>query len=192
ETPDEMIVKLQKKYEQIQSFSAEFDQMFRGHNVQLRESGIVMMKKPGKMYWEYRQPMRKLFIADGKKSYFYVPRDKQVIVSDLELNSAPTPLLFLVGKGNIKEDFEVELEQEENPLQAGNLLIRLTTKRPQGEFSHVILEFNPSSYLIQRLIVIEPIGNRNEYILTNLRENIRIPDRQFRFKVPAGAEVLHQ
>ncbi|MDA2935201.1 outer membrane lipoprotein chaperone LolA [Acidobacteria bacterium AH-259-D05] len=182
--------RLQKKYEELESFSADFDQVFRSQNVQLWESGILMMKKPGKMYWEYRQPTSKFFIADGKKSYFYVPRDKQVIVTDWELTNIQAPLLFLLGKGNIQEDFNVELEQQEKVLQEANLLIRLTPKQPQAEFSHLILEVNSSSYLIQRLIVTEPIGNRNEYIISNFRENIRISDRQFDFKMPSGVEVM--
>ena len=192
QTPDELIVRLQQKYEALESFSADFEQMFQGGNVQLRESGIVKMKKPGKMYWEYQQPTPKIFIADGKKSYFYLPQDKQVIVSDLDLDNASTPLLFLVGKGKIKEEFHVKVEETEKPLQAENLLVRLTPKQPQGGYSHLILEIDPSSYLIYRLIVIEPIGNRNEYVMKNFRENIRISDGQFNFKLPKGVEVISQ
>ncbi len=192
QAPDEVIAKLQQKYEALESFSADFEQMFQGGGVQLRESGIVKMKKPGKMYWEYQQPTPKLFIADGKKSYFYLPQDKQVIVSDLDLDNASTPLLFLVGKGKIQEDFQVELEEAEKPLQAENLLVRLTPKQLQGGYSHLMLEIDPSNYLIYRLIVIEPIGNRNEYVMKNFRENIRISDRQFSFKLPKGVEVIAQ
>ncbi len=150
------------------------------------------MKKPGKMYWEYKQPTPKLFIADGQKSYFYLPQDKQVIVSDLDMDNASTPLLFLVGKGRIREDFQVELEEAEKPLQADHLLVRLTPKQPQGNYSRLILEIDPSSYLIYRLIVIEPIGNRNEYVMKNFRENVRISDRQFNFKLPKDVEVMSQ
>ena len=192
ETPDQLMAKLQNKYEQIESFSADFTQLFRSGNIQLQESGIMVMKKPGKMYWEYRQPTPKVFVADGQKSYFYLPLDKQVIVSDLDLSNAQTPLLFLMGKGNLKEDFQVGLEPEEKPLQGENILIRLTPKKPQGIYSYVILEVDPSNYLVRRLIVKEPIGNRNEYIMVNFKENIRIPDGQFNFKVPPGVEVMSQ
>ena len=68
ESPSELISNLQKHYEQIQSFSADFEQNFQGKGILIRESGIVKMKKPGKMYWQYQQPNKKLFIADGKKS----------------------------------------------------------------------------------------------------------------------------
>ena len=190
ETVDQLVSRLQEKYEELESFSAEFDQLFQSRVLQLKESGVVMMKKPGKMYWEYQQPTSKFFVADGQRSYFYVPRDRQVIVSDLDLSEVQTPLLFLLGKGNLREDFHVELEEQEEALEPQNTLIKLIPKQPQGEFSFLILEVNSSSYLIRRLVVVEPIGNRNEYILNNFEENVEIPDKQFDFEVPAGVELM--
>ena len=58
--------------------------------------------------------------------------------------------------------------------------------------SRLILEIDPSSDLIYRLIVIEPIGNRNEYVMKNFRENVRISDRQFIFKLPKDVQVMSQ
>jgi outer membrane lipoprotein carrier protein len=190
ETVDLVVSRLQEKYEGLESFSAEFEQLFQSRVLQLKESGIVMMEKPGKMYWEYQQPTSKFFVADGQRAYFYVPRDRQVIVSDLDLSGVQTPLLFLLGKGNIQEDFRVELEEQEKPLEPTNTLIKLMPKQPQADFSFLILEVNSSSYLIRRLVVVEPIGNRNEYILRNFRENIRIPDKQFVFEVPEDVELM--
>lgn len=192
ETPDELIARLQEKYDRIRSFSADFEQFFQSRHSQLREVGVLIVKKPGKMYWEYREPTPKVFITDGERSYFYVPRYNQLIVSDLDPENAQTPLLFLLGRGNLKSDFSVQFEEDERSLQAGNTMLRLTPGRPQGEFSHIILEISPLSFLIHRLIVIEPLGNRNEYILTNLQEDVAIPDRRFRIRVPEGVEVIHQ
>ena len=63
ESVNEVVGGLQEKYEQLESFSAEFEQIFQSRVLQLKESGIVMMKKPGKMYWEYQSPTRKFFVA---------------------------------------------------------------------------------------------------------------------------------
>lgn len=191
-TPDQWLVQLQRKYEGIQSFTAQFNQIFEGHNVQLQESGIVLMKKPGKMYWEYQNPTQKFFVTDGDQSFFYIPADNQVIVSNLQLESSHTPLLFLMGKGNLAKGFNVQMETDEIPLQRDNLLLRLTSKNPQGEYSHLILEFSPSINLIHRLIIVEPLGNRNEYVFTNFQENTHIPDRQFEFEIPDEAQVMYQ
>ncbi len=174
------------------SFSADFLQIFQSHHERLEERGRLLMKKPGRMYWEYESPTKKLFVADGRKAYFYVPEERQVFVSDLNLSTAETPLLFLLGKGDVRADFEVSLETEEDSLQPDNVLLRLEPKRPTGQFSKVLVEVEPATSLIHRLSIVEPIGQRNDYILSNFSENVRVSDRRFRFKIPAGTEVIQQ
>ena len=189
-TAASFLAKLQKKYEGIVSLTADFEQFFRSRAGQMHESGILFVKKPGRMYWEYLKPVPKTFVTDGEKSYFYVPRNNQLIISNLDLQNAQAPLLFLLDKGNLRTDFDAQFEEEEPSSRVGNTMLRLTPKRFQGEFAQVILEVDPASFLIQRLIVVEPLGNRNEYVLKNIRENIRIPDRRFDLKVPASVEVI--
>jgi outer membrane lipoprotein carrier protein len=192
ETAQQAVRMVQAKYAQIETFTADFQQVYRSRDIELKESGTVMMKKPGKMYWEYKQPNQKYFISDGDQTYFYVPADRQVMVSDLRLDTASTPLLFLLGRGDVERDFIVERVTEEGPRQPGNLLLRLNPIEPQPEFSHLILEVIPDSFLIHRLTVFDHLGSRNDYTLTNLRVNPRIPDRQFRFRIPSDAEVIRQ
>ena len=48
---------------------------------QITERGRLLIKKPGKMRWEYTTPEKKLFVSDGVKIYSYIPQDKQVIVA---------------------------------------------------------------------------------------------------------------
>ena len=189
-SPNQWVQRLQTKYDEIQSFSAHFRQIFRGPYLEIEESGNVWMKRPGKMRWEYEQPSTKLFISDGVKIYFYVPKDNQVMVADLSLDLQDMPLLFLIGRGDIQENFQVELDPKEDPLAAGNPMLRLTPRKIQAHFSFLIVEIDPALVVIRRLAIIEPLGNRNDYILTGWRENLRIDNNKFRFQIPAGVEVL--
>jgi outer membrane lipoprotein carrier protein len=190
--PEQIARKVQERYARIEGFTADFKQVYRSRDVELQESGIVMMKKPGKMYWEYKQPDRKYFISDGDQTYFFVPADRQVMVSDLHLETASTPLLFLLGKGDAERDFRIQAETEDAPFQPGNRLLRLDPREPHAEFSHLLLEVIPDSLLIHRLTVFDHLGSRNDYTLTNFKVNPRIPDRQFRFRIPSDAEVIRQ
>ena len=189
---EQIVQQLQRQYENIQSFRADFQQTFRSRGIEQIETGIVMMERPGKMYWEYQKPQLKIFVADGKKTYFYVPSDKQVIVSDLNLEDSDSPLLFLLGLGNIERDFLVSLESEEGPQAEDAILLRLTPRNPQPEFSYVLAEVEKEKHWIRRLTVVEPIGQENEYLLTNVQQNVDIPDRKFSFKIPSNAEVIEQ
>ncbi len=188
-----MVAQLQEKHEGIRTFSARFQlKELRRSGREATESGVVMMKRPGKMYWEYDQPNRKIFVADGKNTYFYVPKDKQVMVSELDLEEVRTPLLFLIGRGNIQRDFVASWEQEEPPVAKETVLLRLTPKRHQPEFTHVLVELFPASHRIYRLAVIDPIGDRIDYTFTEFKENVRIPDSRFRLNVPSEVEIIEQ
>ena len=64
------------------------------------------------MRWEYNSPEKKLFVSDGRKIYSYIPMDKQVIVGTMpQGDQAPTPALFLTGRGDITRDFNVAFDK---------------------------------------------------------------------------------
>ena len=189
----EVVDRVQDRYERVESFSADFRQVFQSPGVFFESDwgeGILLMKRPGKMYWEYQRPTRKLFVADGKQTFFYVPGENQVTVTDLDPETADTPLLFLLGPKRIRDDFLVEFESGEAPLDESNLLIRLTPIQARPEFSHLLMELSPETFLIQRLSVVEPIGNRNDYIFSRFRENVKIRDSRFRLELPDGVEII--
>src|SRR5919106_3941411 len=101
---------LQRKYDTTRDFSADFVQTYRGGvlNRQMKATGRLLVKKPGKMRWEYKTPEERLFVSDGVKGYAYTPQDRQVIVTAVPPeDQASTPELFLAGKGNISADFTV-------------------------------------------------------------------------------------
>ena len=97
-----------------------------------------------------------------------------------------------MGEGQVARDFEIAFETEEAPLERENFLIRLTPRKEEASLSQILLEISPSSYRIERLVAIEPIGARNDYILKNIREDVSIPDRRFKFKPPKGVEVVQE
>ncbi len=182
---------VQDRYRRIDTFSADFRQVYSGHNVRQEESGILFMKKPAKMYWEYQKPRSKLFVANGSKTYFYLPADHQVVESDLRLDTTQTPLLFLFGQADVEREFAVAYS-EEPPAREGNVVVRLVPRQPRGDFSEVLLEIDPDAHLIERLRVVEPIGNYNDYFLSDFRENVKVSDKRFEFRIPPGTEVIVQ
>src|SRR5687767_10519574 len=99
--PQEAAQALQKKYDVIRDFTADFVQESEGGLLRRKatERGVVQVKKPGKMRWDYKAPEPKLFVSDGRRIYLHVPADNQVIVSPVpEQDEATTAVLFLVGK----------------------------------------------------------------------------------------------
>jgi outer membrane lipoprotein carrier protein len=183
---------LQSKYDRVSDFSADFVHTYRGGVLkqQATESGRLLVKKPGKMRWDYTSPDKKTFISDGHKLYSYIPKDKQVIVATVPPDDeAPTPALFLTGKGNILRDFSVAFDKvtEAGP---GTIALKLTPKKREPEFSWLTLVLEPDSLKLSMMITVDPQGGRSVFSFKNLKENIGLADNEFVFKMPRGVDVI--
>ena len=50
-----------------------FTESFHGMGIDREESGVLLLRKPGKMHWSYAHPPGKVFLLDGKYAWFYLP-----------------------------------------------------------------------------------------------------------------------
>src|ERR1051326_5292608 len=124
----ELAQAVQKKYDAIRDFSADFVHAYEGGVLKktVTERGRLFIKKPGKMRWEYTAPEEKLFVSDGVKMYSSLPLDKQVIVSSIPReDQATTPTLFLAGKGNLTRDFTPSIVDLPKGMPAGSRALKL-------------------------------------------------------------------
>lgn len=188
--PDALARSLQQRYQGIQDFSADFSHTYRGGvlRTQTRESGTVRIKKPGRMRWVYTSPERKEFVSDGRKIYSYIPQDRQVIVSDVPAeNEAASPALFLAGKGDLVRDFTAERADSK---LAGAVAVRLTPRKPEPEYEYLIVTADPATLQIRALTTRDRQGGESTLEFTNLKENQRISDKEFAFRIPKGVDVV--
>jgi outer membrane lipoprotein carrier protein len=187
---DRMINGLQSKYNKISTLSADFTQVHTSRDQrERRENGNLLLKKPGRMKWDYTTPEEKHFISDGKWLYEYVPADKAVTRSSLkETGDMRAPFAFLLGQGNFRQEFRRIEFAKESPVNAGNKVLRMLPKHLQ-DFDELLIEFDPTSFQIERLSIIEPDRDRSDFIFSNLKENVPAPSAEFAFKAPPGVEV---
>lgn len=136
------------------------------------------------MLWEYRDPERKTFVSDGKRFYFYVPADRQVVVRS-HAGERRLPALLLSGRGDILSQFEVALE----PPPPGFQRLRLTPKEADPEIEKVLLDVDGGDR-IRAIEVLDAQGNRSRFRFEDIRENVGLKDGLFRFEIPRGVEVI--
>jgi outer membrane lipoprotein carrier protein len=191
-TADTVARDLQRKYDRVTDFSADFVHSYRGGVLkqQATERGTLLVKKPGKMRWEYTAPEKKLFVSDGHKIYSYIPQDRQVIVGTMPRNDqAPTPALFLTGKGDITRDFNAAFDKVAEA-QPGSVVLKLTPKRREPEYESLTLVVEPTTLALQMLITVDAQGGRSAFTFSNLKENVGVADKQFVFKMPRNVDVV--
>jgi outer membrane lipoprotein carrier protein len=189
---EDLARRLQSRYEGIRDFSADFAQTYRGGVLRktTTERGTVLIKKPGRMRWTYTSPEDKLFIADGTKMYIYVPADRQVMVRDVPAgDAATTPVMFLVGRGNVSRDFAAS-----HTTVAGQppntWALKLVPRTPQPEYQWLTVVMDAQTLALRMLVAQDAQGGTSTFAFTNLKENVGIADTSFSFKIPRGVDVI--
>jgi outer membrane lipoprotein carrier protein len=182
-----LVERLEAHHARTADMVARFTQSYRSGMLgrEVVEHGVVSVKRPGRMRWEYKDPESKLFVSDGKTFYFYVPADRQVVVSDQDEERSLAARL-LSGRGRLLDEFEASLEE---PLEPGVFRLRLVPRHPGADVERAVLDVEPSGRL--RSILLEDLqGNRTRFRFEAVRENTGLRDSLFHFEVPAGVEVI--
>jgi outer membrane lipoprotein carrier protein len=180
-----------RRYNDLRSLRAEFTEIYRGSGVERTESGTLWLKRPGKMRWEYRQPREKLFIADGKDAWFYVPGERQARKTPLKkLDDLRSPLRYLLGKAKLAKEFDgLAVAADVPPASPGNLMLRGVPHGMEDRVTEVLLEITPESR-IARLLIQEVDGSTTEFRFADTAENVAVSDAQFRLSLPPDVEVV--
>ncbi|MGH9498217.1 MAG: outer membrane lipoprotein chaperone LolA [Terriglobales bacterium] len=179
------------RYNHLQTLQTDFTEIYRGAGMERTESGTLWLKKPGKMRWQYRSPREKLFVSDGKHAWFYVPGEPQVRRTPVgQIDDLRSPLAFLLGKTKLEKELSgLSLAPDVAPLTAGDVVLRGVPRTMADRVSQVLIEVTPSNW-IDRIILEETDGSSTEFRFRGQAEDVRIDDRNFRFKAPPGVEVI--
>ena len=99
---------IENRYNHAQSLKLDFSESFLASRRPTQtESGVLYLRKPGRMRWEYTSPAGKIFLADGKDTFLYTPDDHRAEKAPLKLSEDDrAPLAFLLGKLDFHKDFQ--------------------------------------------------------------------------------------
>ena len=180
-----------QRYNHLHTLEAQFTEIYRGGGMDRTETGVLWLKKPGKMRWEYRSPREKVFLSDGKDAWFYLPDDRQARKSPAKkLDDLRSPLGFLLGKTRLEKELQgLSLARDVPPVTAGNVVLRGVPQAMADRVSQVLLEVAPNS-TIARIVIQEVDGSVTEYRFTDQKEDVAVADSNFHFVPPAGVEVI--
>lgn len=166
---------------------ASFTQHFtpKGFKNSQVESGTVVFGTLPMMKWSYTQPEEKLFVFDGQHSWFYVPADRQVTVSELDAQRrSELPFLILGDPAERDRNFVVSESGRGNTVTT-----TLQPRNASATIRNVTVTTNASSHAIQRVEYTDREGNRTTFEFSGFQRRPVSPD-QFRFTPPAGVQVV--
>ncbi len=180
-------------YDRLKTFKTEFTETYQGPGTSRTESGILWLKKPGRMRWEYREPREKLFLTDSHMAFFYVPGERQARKTPLRnLDDIRSPLRYLLGKTRLEKELDgLSLAADRTPTKTGDSVLRGIPKGMKDRISEVVLEISPG-FQIDRIVIREVDGTTTDFLFSKTQENVVVEDSLFRFTPPAGVQVIEE
>jgi len=186
-SPGELARRVDRHYDQLHSLKAGFTESYAGLGVHRVESGMLFLRKPGRMMWEYSSPSGKIFLLDGKYAWFYTKGDAQVQrIPENELDDLRSPLRFLLGHAKLQKELTGL-----TVAAAANGLFSLTGQ-PKGmekRLTRLALMVSADG-TINSIEVEEADGAITRFTFTGEQPNATIPDETLRFKPPPGVPVI--
>ena len=186
-TAHELAQRVDRHYDSLRSLKASFTESYAGLGVQRTESGTLLLRKPGRMRWDYSTPAGKIFLLDGKYAWFYAKGDAQVQrIPAKQLDDLRSPLRLLLG--------HTDLEKEMDNLKlapAANGAFTLTGQ-PKGQEQRIVrvtLTVTATG-AITGIEVEEVDGAMTRFTFTGEQPNVPAPPDAFQFTAPMGVPVV--
>ncbi len=178
---------VENRYNRAQTLQVQFAETYSGLGRGPRtETGVLYLRKPGRMRWEYAHPPGKLFVSNGKEVYLYLPGENRVERMKLsETEDMRAPMAFLLGKLNFEKDFR-NLQAQTVP--DGSLV----TAEPKSDaLPYSKVEFQVSgTFEIHKLHIVGQDQSILDFTFQNEKLNPPLANSMFQFQPPPGAQVV--
>lgn len=180
-------------YNKLRSLKSDFTESYQAPGISRTESGVLWLKKPSRMRWEYHAPREKLFVTDSENAYFYVSGERQATKTPLKtIDDIRSPLRFLLGKTKLEKELDgLSLAPDAAPVQPGGVVLRGVPKAMRDRVSEVLLEVSPTQQLT-RIVIMGTDGSTTDFRFSGLQENVPVQDGFFRFNPPPGIPTIQE
>lgn len=179
---DKSVMEIQERYQSISDLTASFTQQsyieILEKNVEKR--GRIYLKKEGKLKIEYNEKGSKQYISDGKTLKVFVPGDSRTLqVFPLSERDIPKEALsFLLGFGNLKEEFKITPSESYDKLEPNFVALHLIPKDKHSNFKSLDAVFNNEKLLVS-LMVANVSGNTTTYNFSDIKVDTGLDDKMF-------------
>lgn len=189
-----LLGKVSGKYEAVQALSAKFRQEVPLPNLGVvrKASGTLYFARPSRMRWDYKKPDNQMFLADGEHLYFRPSDSKQVFRRKIGEGAlgGKIPLLLFFGKSGMASMFSVESAA---PVRKGAATAMRLVPKGDGapEVQRIDLVVENEALRIVEIHIYDKLGGVNHLYLDAIVFDPSLPGDLFRFKKPAGTEVVN-
>jgi outer membrane lipoprotein carrier protein len=191
ESLPQVIQRLQKVYDTASDYRARFTQKYTyaATGRERTSTGELLVKKPGRMRWNYAAPEPQMYLASEGNLWVYEPEAKQAFRQNLKESQLPAAVSFLMGQGKLSDEFDISLAKELPYGDAQDHRLALKPKKPQTTFKAIYLVVDPKTYLVRQSVLINTQGDVNAITFSDVKVNSKLPDSLFKWTAPPGVPV---
>ena len=193
QTLEEVVAGLEGTYGRITDLKADFTQVSNNKSLgqDIKAEGTVLLKKGGKMRWDYKSPSPQQIVSDGSSLWVYTPELNQVNKGDAPKALAGPAGSFLAGLGRVREEFTVRFLNPAAKVDgAGRYVLDLTPKNPTPFLTRLVLAVDPKDFIVRQAVLYDQLGNAVTMNFTRVLTNTGLADTLFAFTPPKGAAVV--
>lgn len=148
-------------------------------------SGSFEFARPNRFRFNYTKPFEQLIVADGQKVWIFDADLNQVSTRKIGQALGSTPAALLAG-GSLEQDFALSAQ----PSSGGFDWALATPKAKDGPFQSMKVGFKAGA--LAAVEIVDSFGQRSLLQFSGFAANAVIAPEQFRFVVPAGADLIEQ
>lgn len=182
-----LLERLQRHYQQTDSFSAKFNETVTRVGAPPRDrTGVVYYRKPGRIRFDFGEPQPETIVSDGTTLYDYDPGLNQVVQAPLrQAFTTQRAAALLLGAGNVEHDFSAATVAN-SPVDG----LEHVALMPKGGGDRIELGLDPKTSNIKWLGLTDALGNVTTFRFSEIQRNLPLKSSLFVFIAPAGADIV--
>ncbi|MCK4756067.1 MAG: outer membrane lipoprotein carrier protein LolA [Candidatus Stahlbacteria bacterium] len=181
---DEIINKTIEKYENLNSFYAEFNQILCDEvsGTCSNFEGKIYFLRPNFFRMEMESP-KQIYVGDSVSLWVYLPEKNRAIRQSLgQMPFQINPDIFL-------KDYEKRFNAELTDEDKNSVQITLTPKDKTDIYEKIIIKILKGKFEIAAITIIDEIGSESKFNFDKIEINKKISKKLFDFNPPKGTQI---
>lgn len=181
-------VELKSYFDGWVGLKADFEQRVYDEDNKLQElsKGHLSIGMPSRFKFKYTKPFEQLYLADGKKLWFYDVDLEQITVSKQEDVLQQTPAMILSNPNELDKHYYIkELANSGNAAA-----FELKPIKKDGQFETIRLGFIDG--ILKHMELRDSFARITFLEFSNLQKNPPFQKDEFIFTAPEGVDVIQQ
>jgi len=146
------------------------------------QSGVLSLKAPGKMRWDFVSPTKTQYLSDGASLWVLEPDDKKCTVFSTVTGMMQVIYGFLTGSADPQKHFKVSHADSSEAADApvtGAIALTLVPLEAMGSIESVRVYLDPGTHRVVGVSMLTPFGDRTDTVLSDVVLGADLPDADF-------------